>query len=243
MKHLTLILALALAAPALAQTAPDFEILDALLTQHVDAGGRVDYVAFKKDEPRLDAWLAVAAAAKPDAFETRAARLAFWINAYNAGCIKRVLTLWPVENVTKVPDFFQAKALKFAGRDMSLDDVEHGVIRKIFADPRVHAALVCAGKSCPKLRKGAYPAGDLDGALDAAMKEFLADPARNRFDPATGTAHLSQIFKWYADDFKLESGSLTGFLKPFAPPAAQELLARPDLKVDYLDYDFALNAR
>lgn len=227
-----------------AERAPDFSILDALLKKNVSAAGRVDYAAWKaNDEPRLDSWLALAATAKPDEFPSRSDRLAFWINAYNAGTLKRVLAHWPVTDVTKIPDFFTAKELRLAGKAMSLNDIEHGVIRKIFSDPRVHATLVCAGTSCPRLKPGAFSGAQLDTELDESMKGFLADSTKNRFDPRTNTAYLSEIFKWYAEDFKLASGSLIAYIKPFAPAAAQEMLARPDVKIEYLKYDFGLNGK
>lgn len=234
-----LLLVTLMLAPAL-----DFSILDALLKKNVDAKGNVDYSAWKaKDEAELDRWLAQAADAKPDEFATRGDRLAFWINAYNAGTLKRVLKHWPVTDVTKLPDFFKVKDLKIAGQLMSLDDIEHGVIRKIFGDARVHAALVCAGTSCPVLKPGAYSGEKLDAELDEGMRAFLADTSRNRFDPKTNTIYLSEIFKWYAKDFQLESGSLIAYIKPFAPKEAQEMLERPDVKIEYLKYNFLLNGK
>lgn len=233
-----------LVAVLLMAAAPDFAILDGLLKKNVDAKGQVDYSTWKaKDEAELDRWLALAAEAKPDEFPTRGDRLAFWINAYNAGTLKRVLKHWPVTDVSKIPDFFKTKDLKIAGNLMSLDDIEHGVIRKIFGDPRVHASLVCAGTSCPVLKPGAYSGAKLDAELDEGMRAFLADPTRNRFDPKTNTIYLSEIFKWYAQDFQLESGSLIAFIKPYAPKEAQEMLERPEVKIEYLKYNFLLNGK
>jgi hypothetical protein len=223
---------------------PDGSAWDALLRRYVDGAGNVDYAAWKtQGAAELDRYLADVARATPDRFPVREARLAFWINVYNACVIKRVLEIHPVPRVDHVPDFFKRKGLAVAGRDMCLDDIEHGVIRKVFADARVHAALVCAGRSCPRLATQAYPAAGLDDFLDARMREFVADPTRNQLDEKTGAAHISQIFKWYADDFRADSVTVPGFIRRFAPDAKKALLDRPDLKLDYLPYDFALNQK
>jgi len=222
---------------------PDFSIYDALLRKYVDDDGRVDYRAWKAaDRAELQRFLDQIATAWPSRYP-REGQLAFWINAYNAFTIAKVLDAFPIPRANAVPHFFDGKGLRVAGRDMSLNDIEHGMVRRKFADPRAHAALVCAGRSCPRLLPHAYPADGLDAVLDAQMAEFVADPFRNRYEPAAGRAHLSDIFNGYRGDFEAAAGSLIGFVQRYAPDRLKTLLARPDLKVDFLVYDDSLNAR
>src|SRR5207302_422895 len=130
--------------------------------RYVDAKGRVDYAGWKAhDEPELDRFLAVVARTRTFGW-SHDEQLAFWINTYNACVIKKILAKWPVEQVSKLPDFFTEKGLPVTGEDMSLDDIEHQHIRKGFKDPRCHFALVCGAKSCPRLLDRAYPTEGLN---------------------------------------------------------------------------------
>ena len=199
--------------------------LDALLTRHVDPRGMVNYAALKADGAALDRELAAMATAKPSG-------LAFWINAYNACCIKGVVKRYPLDSVMNVSGFFKEKAYTVAGETVSLDDIEHTKIRPVFKDPRIHAALVCAAKSCPRLSNRAYTEAGLNAELDAQVRGWLADATKNRFEPPS-TAHLSMIFKWYAEDF----GDVLAWVKKYAPAY------QPATTLKHLEYDWSLNAQ
>jgi hypothetical protein len=108
-------------------------------------------------------------------------------------------------------------------------------------DPRIHAALVCAARSCPPLRREAYTAERIDEQLDDNTRRWLANPELNRFDQATAGAAVSSIFKWYRDDFKTYTGSLDGFLKDHAPGGVRDALGDRALQIKFLDYDWGLN--
>jgi hypothetical protein len=124
------------------------------------------------------------------------------------------------------------------GGSVSLDDIENGTLRADFREPRIHFALVCASRSCPALRGEAYRAADLDRQLDEQARAFLADPTKNRFDPATNTLHLSSIFKWFRADFEAAAGSLPAYVGGYlSDPRA----AAPGVRIEFLDYDWSLN--
>ena len=135
--------------------------------------------------------------------------------------------------------------------ERSLDDLEHGLIRApgVFDDPRIHVAVVCASIGCPMLRNDAFVADRLESQLDDAMRRFLSDRQRNRFDPASGTLAVSKIFDWYQKDFEQGHRGIDS-LKTLiarhadrladAPPAQAELRAGR-YKLTHLDYDWALN--
>jgi hypothetical protein len=149
-----------------------------------------------------------------------------------------VLLESPLQSVRDAGAFFQRVKVDVGGKDFSLDDIEHGILRKM-GDPRIHMALVCASRSCPKLLPRAYRAADLDAVLDRQARDFLADPSRNRFDAAAKTAHLSSIFKWFGGDFAVAPyGGVRGFVRHYSTDAA----ALPeDFAIEYLDYDWSLN--
>lgn len=223
---------------------PDAAALDTVLARHV-RDGRVDYGALARDRGPLDRYLAAVARANPEQ-ESRDEQLAFWVNAYNARVLEGILR-WPglksvldVGKVVGVPTlgFFRQRT-RTAGRELSLDDIEHGVLRKRFREPRLHFVLNCASVSCPDLPSRALRAATLDSTLEAATRAFLSDPSRNRV-LADGTLEISHLFKWYGEDFSAESGGVAGFVARHGlrPPARASKST-----VRYLDYDWALNGR
>jgi hypothetical protein len=132
---------------------------------------------------------------------------------------------------------FKAPLVRARAGAISLDSLEHGIVRPLARDPRVHVALVCGARSCPPLPSRAWHAADLDSMLDARMRRFVNDPARNRADPATRTLRLSPIFRWYAADFGGEAA---------VPAAVGRWLGRNGRdvrgwKIEWLEYDWSLN--
>lgn len=176
---------------------------------------------------------------------SRAERLAFWINAYNAFTVKLVLDHYPISSIRKIgwlpggafrQTFIPMPGLK--GGLVSLDDIENGTLRADFREPRIHFALVCASRSCPTLRGEAYRAAALDGQLDDQARAFLADPRKNRFDPAANTLHLSSIFKWFRADFEAAAGSLPAYIARYVDDPR---MSGPGVRIEFLAYDWSLN--
>jgi hypothetical protein len=187
-------------------------------------------------------------AAEYDAW-TREQKLAYWINVYNAFTVRLVVDHYPLRSIRSIgvlpgsafrKSFIPMKSLR--GRKLSLDDVEHEILRREFDEPRIHFAIVCASLSCPVLRGEAYRARELDSQLDHAAREFVRDPRRNRFDAGAGIFHASAIFKWFREDFE-RGGSLRSFLSSYTDRAAAAALRNGDARIEYLDYDWSLNAR
>jgi Protein of unknown function, DUF547 len=176
---------------------------------------------------------------------SRAERLAFWLNAYNAFTVKLVLDHYPIASIRRIgwlpgaafrEQFIPMPGLK--GGAISLDDIENGTLRADFREPRIHFALVCASRSCPVLRAEPYRAVDLDRQLDDQARVFLADPSKNRFDPTTNTLYLSSIFKWFRTDFEAAAGSLPAYVGRYrSDPRA----TAPAVRIEFLDYDWSLN--
>jgi hypothetical protein len=222
------------------------DLLDGLLGRHV-RDGLVDYAALKQD-PGLRAYMDLLAAARPDDLPGRAGRLAFWINAYNACVLKGVADHHPIRSVRDLGllgrfTFFKGLEFSVAGRDLTLDAIEHGILRAEFGDARIHFALVCASLGCPRLRSSAFHAERIEEELEAAARAFVRDPAKVRLDRAARTLHLSAIFDWYAADFEKEAGSVLAYVRRYLPPEDAAAAGEAGIRIVHDPYDWALNGR
>ncbi len=224
-----------------------------LLRAHVRDQG-VDYAALKIEPSRLERYLAALHAVTPDELSHwgEKQRFAFWINVYNAHTVQKVVQHYPLESIR---DLDKALGLKtvFEQRfipmrafhperkdeDLSLNDIEHGILRAQFKDARLHAAINCASKSCPPLRNEAYVAERLDEQLDQQMRGFINDTRFNRFDRKKGRLELSEIFKWFKEDFERDAGSVKEYVIRFVPDPDAEAIR--EAKISYIDYDWGLN--
>jgi len=221
--------------------AADHGTWDALLRQYVDDEGRVAYRRLEAESgPTLSQYLTTLAGATPGALPPKE-QLAFWINAYNATIVAGVLQRYSAENALKRVFFFKSYNRRIAAVDRTPDDIEHGIIRRQFREPRIHFALVCAATSCPPLRREAYVGERLDDQLDDQARRFLNDPTRNRIDVGSGQVVLSPIFKWFAEDFAAAGGPLADVLQPYLSAEQRRLLEAA--KIRYQEYDWRLNAQ
>jgi len=168
----------------------DWQPWTALLAAVVSADGKVDYAALSDRRARLDAVVAALGAASPvsdaAAFPSDEHRLAYWLNAYNIFTLHAILAEYPISSVWKTRDgqFFQRRRHRAGGRDVSLDDIEHEILRGEFREPRIHFAINCGSNGCPALRPAAYVGEDLQATLRGATEQFLANEWNCRIDHA-----------------------------------------------------------
>lgn len=197
---------------------------------------RIDYLNIREHSlENLSAYLDRLEATDLSAL-SRQQQLAFYINLYNATMIQTVIGRYRKDYSVSEDRFavFDEPLVRLNGKRFSLNDLEHRIVRPTFKDPRIHAVLVCAARSCPPLLPRAYLANDLDKLLEQNMHRFLTDPSRNRIDPATDRLQLSQIFNWYADDF--------GGRDAVARYVARYTKIDPDqTSVSFLAYSWELN--
>jgi hypothetical protein len=214
-----------------------------LLKKHVDRQGKVNYIGFKKDEEHLDKYLSLLSKSGPGSKWNENQKLSFWINAYNAYTVKLILnysdkkikSIKDIGSKIKIPFVNTAWDIKFIeiqGKKYDLNNIEHGIIRKHFDEPRIHFALVCAAKSCPSLRNEAYIGSKLSQQLDEQAKDFINDKSKN--DLKENKAEISEIFKWYKGDFKNEN--MIDYLNKYS---VQKVNSKTNLK--YKKYDWDLN--
>lgn len=199
-----------------------------------------------KSDPNYRKALQALAEGAPDALQNTNERLAFWINAYNLLAIKAVLDQYPAKSIKDGGSLFQSIWKKqignVAGKAYALDDIEHGILRKEFSEPRIHFAIVCASLSCPDLRAEPYLARRLDNQLDEATRLFLANPTKGLAPGPDGkTAKVSSIFKWFRDDFGVAGGVSKFILAKAEPALATRIAGLTDAGLSYLGYDWSLN--
>jgi len=221
----------------------DHSLYAALLEKYVKRGA-VDYQGFKNEEARLDQYLRVLE--NTDTKElSRNEQFAFYVNADNAWTIKLIVSGYPgVKSIKDLGTLFKSpwkkKICRIDGGIITLDDIEHNILRPRFKDPRVHFAINCAAKSCPPLISEPYEGSKLDEQLDASARAFLNNPDRNRLEG--NTLYVSKIFKWFSDDF---NNDVVGFFLKYAVGKFKETLMenRDKIKVKYLHYDWSLNGK
>jgi hypothetical protein len=228
----------------------------AVLARFVDERGLVDYAGLALDRTTLDRYLAALARTSPDTrpelFPTRAHELAYWLNAYNAMVFRGVLARGP-ERESVWGDglfglgFFTRRDLVLGGATTSLKSLEDDVVRARFRDPRVHAALNCASRGCPRLPRRAFAGATLDAELDAAMREFVGEERNVALDPGTRTVTLSKVFDWFAADFRdferrqgSSRPSVVDYVNRYRPPGAR---IPAGWSVRFALYDERINAR
>jgi hypothetical protein len=236
--------------------------------QQVDDQGLVDYAALVAEPSALRSFYGSLANLAPATFASWSEqdRIAFWINAYNALTLLAIVDRWPLERtgmksmihprgirwITGVWDRLQWTVL---GQTVTLDDIEHQILRKEFIEPRIHAALVCGAMSCPPLRNTAFEGPRLDDQLDDQMERFVTNPRTGlAINRERGQVLLSKIFDWYGADFVATDLPATGYgshaAKERATLAAASFflsdedrgfLEQAEYSVGYLDYDWSLN--
>ena len=247
-KAYILILFSLIIAPTVSAMAFDHSQFDQILQAYVDDEGLVDYNAIAKDR-RFQNYMERIKTADTDAM-TIDGRLAFWINAYNAVTIDKVIKWKPKKSVRETAirglwtstKFFTSREHVVAGKELSQDDIEHEILRKQLKDPRIHFVIVCASSSCPKLARFAFSEGQVQRRLEEETRKYINSDRGTRIDSAENTLYLSKLFDWFAGDFKNASGSVLAFIKPYLKDDAMIFLERKP-KIEFLDYNWALNAK
>lgn len=221
-------------------------LLRAYVSTAADGINRFAYGAVSgEDRQRLTAYLR-ALGDTPVSTLARPEQLAYWINLYNALTVQCVLEHYPVRSIRDIdisPGLFAsgpwgAKLVRVEGEDLSLDDIEHRILRPIWKDPRIHYAVNCASLGCPNLEPEPFSAAAMDRMLDAAALAYVNHP---RGVSLTGRRLVvSSIYVWFKADFGDSDAGVLRHLKAYASPdLAMELDKRH--RIDGHDYDWALN--
>lgn len=216
-----------------------------LVKKHVNAAGLVDYKGFIKDKAELQTYLDKLTANPPGENWSREDKIAYWLNAYNAFTVKLIIDHYPLKSIKDLGPKHQVifintpwdkKFFTIGHSTMTLNRIEHRILRKIYKEPRIHFALNCASLSCPKLRREAYEGSKLDEQLTDQAKQFMRDPSRNKVDAQK--PELSAIFSFYGKDMRTWSGgkTLIEYINQYSP-----VQIKADANIEYLDYNWELN--
>ncbi len=217
------------------------EAWDTLLKKHVTETGHVNYKGIVEDSVRFNDYILLLRNNHPNKKKwSEDEQLAYWINAYNAFTVKLIVDNYPVKSIKDIKNgipfvntVWDIKFIKIEGATYDLNNIEHGIIRKQFDEPRIHFAVNCASISCPRLRNEAFSASRLDEQLTDQARYFMANPVKNKMQ--ADQLQLSKIFKWFKGDFT-KGQRLIDFLNKYAPVEINK-----NANINYLDYDWNLN--
>jgi hypothetical protein len=240
----------------------------AILEQFV-SNGQVDYSALNNDREPLDEFVSSLNAYSKFVYEEwdQLEKIAFWINAYNAITLQVILDHYPItkksgltgfpfptSSIRQIPGAWtKIKHLVF-DRHVTLDEMEHDILRKDFNEPRLHMALVCAAKGCPPLRAEPYEGRRLSAQLDDQVRKFLSKSENFKINRERQVVSLSPIFSWFGEDFERKfQGSVTranlpraersivAFIREYVTKNDQHFLDQENYGINYSKYDWSLN--
>jgi hypothetical protein len=244
------------AAASTRQPALDPAAFNAVLARVVDDRGMVDYVALQRQPAQLDRYLQALADLAPARFASwsEAEQIALLINAYNALTLRSIIDHDPIRPTIKaIPGVWKLRRHSVIGQRLTLDEIEHRILRREYNEPRIHAALVCAAISCPPLRREAYTGPELDRQLEDQTNRWLASSEGLRIDRDAGSVAISSIFQWFAEDWPRadpnaapvpgheKESAVLHFIARHRPAEDRSLLLGGDFRLGYLPYNWSLN--
>jgi hypothetical protein len=206
-------------------------------------GNLVDYKGLQKDSLKLIEYLDLLNNTAPDKVKwTKNQQLAYWINTYNAFTLKLIIDNYPLRSITNlhptiyipmVNTVWHKKIFIIGGEKISLDQIEHDILRKKFNEPRIHFAINCSSISCPPLRAEAFISERLDQQLDEQARLYINDQKRNHI--SSDLIEISKIFSWFSKDFT-KNESLVEYLNKYS-----QIKINDNATIEYLDYNWNLN--
>jgi hypothetical protein len=213
------------------------------LRRYVTPDGRVRYAALKSDLAPLDRYVNHLASFDPGRLPSREAKLAHWINVYNALVLWSTARDYPQEkdrlrNPLRRAAYFYKRKFTVAGQQRTLADIEDRSLREAFREPRIHFAIVCASASCPALSPVIYTSENVLAKLEQDATRFILSERNVRVDSNTKTVTTSEIFKWFQQDFGGSPRSVLNFLGRYQKEAR---LSEPGWKLRFMDYDWSIN--
>jgi hypothetical protein len=231
------------AAPAEVQQSDPYQLWARVLAKIVNERGEVDFHALAHDRTDLDTFLDyvahVSPRTAPESFSSKEAKLAYYLNAYNALAMFNVIDSGmptSLTGLTKVR-FFGFKRFPIGGERMSLYSLENDVIRP-FSDVRVHFALNCMSVGCPRLPREPFRADRLNQQLDRETRQFFSETRNLQVLPDQRLVRVSSILKFYTEDFLAKDRTLIAYINEYANTKVPD-----DFRVEFIDYDWTVNSQ
>ncbi len=225
-------------------------IFNELLKKYVNSDGEVNYAGWKastQDRRALQTYLNSLSRADTAMAAAHEAKLAYWINAYNAMTLEGILEVYPttsIRNHTKKLgyDIWHDLKLQLGDTEINLNDIEHKVLRKM-NEPRIHFAIVCASVGCPRLLNEAYTAEALERQLSSNTVDFFSRSRNLKFDAGRKQLQLSAILDWFGRDFGSSQTAQIRAIAPYFPADIKTIVRNGGYSVSYQDYDWNLNSQ
>jgi hypothetical protein len=247
-----------------------YEDYASVLKAYVDDNGMVDYKGLKTNRDKLDNFVVALSLLSAQVFEKwdKKAQTAFWINAYNALTLKVIIDHYPIKasfvtslvypknSIRQISGVWDTITFQVMGKPMTLDEIEHGQLRKHYNEPRIHMAIVCAAMGCPPLRNEPYTGDRLDSQLDDEAQRFLANPEKFHVDPEKKTIFLSPVFQWFGKDFipsynpsgksgkySAQQRAVLNFISKYLDSETKAFMSEENFEIQFLKYDWSLNEK
>lgn len=238
MRLLIILFAFLLSSPSLKADQQDlymlFEKAESFFNKYAQ-NGSVDYAVVKSNTAEINALASLVGDMDLSSANAKE-KQSFYINAYNLTVIKSVVDNYPIDSPMDVTGFFDVNKHNIAGESLTLNNIENKKLREVYNDPRFHFVLVCAAQGCPKIFSKAYIPAKLETHLGTRTTEALNDARFIRVDKVKRRVLISEIFKWYKEDFDKTGMSLIAYINQYRSnniPASYS--------VDYYSYDWTLN--
>ncbi len=242
----------------------NYESYGRVLQTYVNDKGRVNYSALKKDSADLKNFLGQIARLDRGTFNSwsKKEKLAFYINAYNAITLQAILNNYPIQrasgllarrfpqnSIRQIDGVWDKLRWSVIGKRITLNTIEHEILRKQFNEPRIHMSIVCASIGCPLLLNEPFQAETLEAQMDGQAKKFLATASKFSLDRRSAKATISPIFDWFGDDFIRNYGkgstdkekAVLNFISKYVSDSDAQYLRTNKIRVSHSDYDWSLN--
>ncbi len=245
-----------------------YEKYSKVLKTYVDRKGKVNYRELKESKSEMNVFLDKLKKLEPEDYQTWSdeEKIVLWINAYNAFTLEAILDHYPLKDssfrirkyprnsIRQISGVWDKIKFPVMGKEITLDHIEHKILRKEFQEPRIHVALVCAARGCPPLRQEPYKAEMLNDQLDDQARRFLSSDKNFSIDKKQRLVYLSSIFKWYGKDFvgsyepapdfkghRRRERAVLSFISLYLQEEDRKFLEQGSYKIKYLNYDWTLN--
>jgi len=246
----------------------DYSDFADVLKINVNDAGMVNYKTLKAEPQKLLAFITELQNLDRKDFDKWSdnEKIALWLNAYNALTLKAIIDNYPIKSsffksriypknsIRQIEGVWDKINFKVMGQNLTLEYIEHKILRVKFDEPKIHVAMVCAAMGCPPLRNEPYTSDKLQEQLDDQTHRFLANPDKFKIESTHDRTYLSPIFKWFAVDFikkygptksigrhNKEESAVLNFIATYLDEAQKNYLLTGKFKIKYLKYDWSLN--
>ena len=233
-KFLLSMIFIGLMSPLFAQST-FFTKADAFFKKNVSTSGKVNYAGIKAAPAELNELVKLVASYQTSGKSSNEKK-AFYLNAYNISTIHGIVENYPVKGPMAIKGFFDTKKHTIAGKSITLNHLENKIIRPTYNDARIHFALVCAAKGCPKIANFAFTPAKVNTQLETRTRKAMNDNYFIRVDAGTKKVQYSQLFDWYKADFLKEASSITAYINKYRTKKVGA-----DFGTGTYEYDWNLN--